>query len=88
MSDGVAQGDGLGPLFISLGLDELLTAVRDAMRDLKFDSTMLGQVVHAVGSKDGARAAKPQASDVWIGVSGIDELNIVHEVCLQRSECS
>ena len=23
MSDGVAQGDGLGPLFFSLGLDEL-----------------------------------------------------------------
>ena len=28
MTDGVAQGDGFGPLFFSLGLDELLTAVR------------------------------------------------------------
>ncbi len=40
MSDGVA-------------LDELLTAVREAMRDLNVDSTMLGEVVHAVGSTDG-----------------------------------
>ena len=53
MSDGVAQGDGLGPLFFSLGLDELLTAVREAMRDLNVDSTMLGQVFHTVGSTDG-----------------------------------
>ena len=42
MTDGVAQGDGFGPLFFSLGLDELLTAVREAMRDLTVDSTMLG----------------------------------------------
>ena len=34
MNDGVTQGDGLGPLLFSLGLDELLTAVREAMRDL------------------------------------------------------
>ena len=53
MSDGIAQGDGLGPLFFSLGLDELLTAVREAMRDLNVDSTILGHVVHAVGSTDG-----------------------------------
>ena len=53
MSDGVAQGDGLGPHFFSLGLDELLMAVREAMRDLNVDSTMLGQVVHAVGNIDG-----------------------------------
>jgi len=46
MTDGVAQGDGFGPLFFSLGLDELLTAVREAMRDLTVDSTMLGQEVH------------------------------------------
>jgi hypothetical protein len=53
MTDGVAQGDGLGPLLFSLGLDELLTAVREAMRDLNVDSTMLGQLVHVVGSADG-----------------------------------
>jgi hypothetical protein len=53
MTDGVAQGDGLGPLFFSLGLDELLTAVREAMRDLSVDSTMLGQVMRVVGSTDG-----------------------------------
>ena len=45
MSDGVAQRDGLGPLFFSLGLDELLSAVREAMRDLNVDSTMFCQVV-------------------------------------------
>ncbi len=54
MTDGVAQGDGLGPLLFSLGLDELLTAVREAMRDLNVDSTMLGQLVHAVESADGS----------------------------------
>jgi hypothetical protein len=57
MTDGVAQGDGFGPLFFSLGLDELLTAVREAMRDLTVDSTMLGQVVHVVGSVDGLLAS-------------------------------
>jgi hypothetical protein len=49
MTDGVAQGDGFGPLFFSLELDELLT-VREAMRDLTVDSTMLGQEVHVVES--------------------------------------
>ena len=44
MSNGVASGDGLGPLFFSLGLDDFLTAVREAMRDLNVDSTMFGQV--------------------------------------------
>ena len=53
MTDGVAQGDGFGPLFFSLGLDETLMALRDAMRDLIVDSTMLGQLVHVVGSADG-----------------------------------
>jgi len=53
MSDGVTQGGGLGPLFFNFGLDELLTAVREAMRDLKVDSAMLGQVVDAVWSTDG-----------------------------------
>jgi len=42
-----------GPLFFSVGLDEILTAVREAVRDLNVDSTMLGQVVHAVGSTNG-----------------------------------
>ena len=56
MTDGVAQGGGFGPLFFSLGLDELLTAVREAMWDLTVDSTMLGQVVHVVGSVDGLLA--------------------------------
>ena len=46
-------GDGLGSLLFSLGLDELLTAVREAMRDLSVDSNMIGQVVHVVGSVDG-----------------------------------
>jgi len=53
LTDGVAQGDGLGPLFFSLGLDELLTAVREAMRDLNVDNIMLGQQVHVVGSANG-----------------------------------
>ena len=42
MTDGVVQGDGFGPLFFSLGLDELLTAVREAMRDLTVDRTISG----------------------------------------------
>jgi hypothetical protein len=41
------------PLFFSLGLDEILSAVREVVRDLNVNSTMLGQVVHAVGSTDG-----------------------------------
>ena len=45
MTDGVAQGDGFGPLFFSLGLDELLTAVREAMRDLSVDSNTIGQLI-------------------------------------------
>ena len=57
MTDGVAQGDGFGSLFFSLGLDELLTAVREAMRDLTADSTMLGQEVHVVVSVDGLLAS-------------------------------
>ena len=57
MTDGVAQGDGFGPLFFSLGIDELLTAVREAMRDLTVDSKMLGQVVHVAGSADGRLAS-------------------------------
>ena len=32
MTDRVAQENGFGPLFFSLGLDELLTAVREAMQ--------------------------------------------------------
>ena len=44
MTDGVAQGDGLGTLFFSLGLDKLLITVREAMRDLNVD-TMLGKEV-------------------------------------------
>ena len=31
----------------------ILTAVREAMRDLSVDSNMIGQVVHVVGSVDG-----------------------------------
>ena len=42
------RGDGLGPLLFSLGLDEHLTAVGEAMRDLSVDSNMIGQVVHVV----------------------------------------
>ena len=41
MTDGVAQGDGLGPLLFSLGLNELLTAVRLC----ETYSTMVGQLV-------------------------------------------
>ena len=50
------------PLFFSLGLDELLTAVREAMRDLTVDSTMLGQVVHIAGSTDGLLASGAHVS--------------------------
>ena len=42
-------GGGFGPLLKSLGLDELLTAVRKAMRYLNVDSTMLGQLIHVAG---------------------------------------
>ena len=51
--EGVQQGDVFGPLFFSLGLDELLTAVREHMRDLKVDSTMISQRVHIVDSVRG-----------------------------------
>lgn len=34
-----AQIDGFGPLFLNLGLDEVLSAVREAMRDLNVDIT-------------------------------------------------
>ena len=44
---------GIYSLFFSLGLDELLTAVREAMQDLNVDSTMLGEMVNVVGSTDG-----------------------------------
>ncbi len=47
--DGVQEGDVFGPLFFSLGLDELLTAVREYMRNLSVDSTMVNQKVHVVG---------------------------------------
>jgi len=59
MTDNVAQGYVPGPLFFSLGLDELLTAVREAMRDVEVDSTMLGQFVHEVGSTDGRLDSPP-----------------------------
>ena len=45
LTDGVQQGDVFGPLFFSLGLDELLTRVRERMRDLPVDSTMTGHKV-------------------------------------------
>ena len=35
-----------------------------------------------------ARAAEPQASDFWVSVSSVDELDLVHETSLQRRECS
>ena len=31
MTDGIAQRDGFGPLFFSLGIDELLTAMRETI---------------------------------------------------------
>ena len=43
--DDDSRRDGFGPLFFSLGLDELLTAVREAMRDVT-----VGQVLHVVGN--------------------------------------
>ena len=52
--DGVQQGDVFGPLFFSLGLDELLTAVREYMRNLSVDSSMVNQEVHVVGVTAGA----------------------------------
>ena len=53
--DGVQQGDVFGPLFFSLGLDELLTAVRERMRNLPVDDTMIGQRVLITGSTPAAR---------------------------------
>jgi hypothetical protein len=49
--DGVQQGDVFGPLFFSLGIRGLLKQIRHRMRNLKVDSTMVGQrVVVAVDS--------------------------------------
>ncbi len=53
MKDGVAQGDGFGSLFFAFGLDEFFTAIREFMRDLQVDSTMVGQVVELVEAADG-----------------------------------
>ena len=35
-----------------------------------------------------ARAAESQASNFWVSVSSVDELDLVHEASLQRRECS
>ena len=56
--DGVQQGDVFGPLFFSLGIDELLTAIRDYMRDLETDSTMVGQQVQVTGPTVGRLAGE------------------------------
>ena len=53
LKDGIAQGDGFGSLFFAFGLDEFLTAIREFMRNLQVDSTMVGQVVEVVGATDG-----------------------------------
>jgi len=55
--DGVQQGDVFGPLFFSLGLDELLDAIRARMRNLHVDSTMLNKTVHVIGPINGVHAA-------------------------------
>ena len=61
--DGVQQGDVFGPLFFSLGLDELLTAVREYMRNLSVDTTMVNQEVNVAGVTAG-RLATGAAVDV------------------------
>ncbi len=42
---GVQQGDVFGPIFFALGLDELLVAIRERMRNLPVDSTFIEQRV-------------------------------------------
>ena len=39
------QGDVFGPIFFALGLDELLVAIRERMRNLPVDSTFIEQRV-------------------------------------------
>jgi hypothetical protein len=41
----VQQGDVFGPIFFALGLDELLVAIRERMRNLPVDSTFIEQRV-------------------------------------------
>ena len=66
--DGVQQGDVFGPLFFSLGLDELLTALRERMRDLRVDSTMVGQEVQVIGPTQGVLAGTNSAVNVTEGL--------------------
>ena len=56
---GVQQGDVFGPLFFALGLDELLAAVRERMRNLPVDSTFVNQPVFVTGAVDGALLNAP-----------------------------
>jgi len=56
LTDGVQQGDVFGPLFFSFGLDELLVSVRERMRLLPVDSTMVEQVVLVGTITDGMNA--------------------------------
>ncbi len=44
LRDGVEQSGVFGPLFFQRWLHELLTGVRERMRDLSVDSTFFGQV--------------------------------------------
>ena len=59
---GVQQGDVFGPLFFALGLDELLAAVRERMRNLPVDSTFVNQPVFVTGAVEGALLDGPLES--------------------------
>ena len=71
LPSGVHQGCVLGPLFFSLGLDELLQQVRGVLANLPVDSTMVGQSVKvqpgAVFFQDGAVSPfVPHVSDTFV----------------------
>ncbi len=50
---GIQQGDELGPLFFALGLDELLAAVLEPMRNLPVNSTFVNQPGFVTGPVEG-----------------------------------
>ncbi len=51
LRDGVAHGGGFGFLFFfSFGLDELMTALREHMRNLNVDSIIVMKVAKVMGN--------------------------------------
>lgn len=57
LPSGVHQGDVFGPYFFSIGIDQLLADVREGMRNLPVDATMVGRVVKVAESAEVIREA-------------------------------